>query len=395
MSNGAVETARAAMAAHEKLVSFRATQRVTAGPIHVVAKVRFRRPDRIAVDYETYRDPLAEFEEGFTGGPELCPDELVGTQLFYDGTGTWLFEARRDLATHKPGRTVFGPLPRTNVLGEIGFLRDLARDFLLRDEGEESIGGRRAVRIGLRPKTPRRSLLLKEEVFAVERATIALDGETLFPVRITFHPNRLSPLGYLPGPSEPVVVEYSDVRLDDVDEATFRFVPPGGVRIFREEAVPVGEVAARLSFRLDLEAVGRAGPFHPFASRALVTASDADGRAFVELAFVRAAREREEEDAPAPGSLSLRVGNYLSHNMSRRRAFLSEHGESVALGALSARFVDRTALLAAEVPDAGGRSILEIGWEDAGVHWFLVGEDFDRDELLRVAQSIAEAHRPA
>ena len=392
MNDKAIETARAAMAAYGRLASFEAVQRITAGPISAVVRVRFRKPDRIAVDYESYKDPLMEFEEGFTGGPEYSPDELVGMQIFYDGSGTWLYEARRELATHKPGRAVFGPLPRTNVLAEIGFLRDLVRDFLLRDEGEESIGGRAALRIGLKPKAPHRSLLLKEEVFPIDRGTVALDKETLFPLRVTFHPNRLSPVAYLIGPSTPVVVEYSEVCLDRADEAAFSFAPPAGVRVFREEAVPVGELAERLPFPFRVEALAQAGPYRPFGSHALVTKSDSDGRAFAQMAFVRT--EEEEKDEQLSGSLSLRVGNYLSHNMSRRHAFLSEHGEAVALGALAARLVDRSALWSDELPEAASRSILEVGWEDNGVHWFLLGEDLDKETLVGVARALAETHRP-
>jgi hypothetical protein len=88
------------------------------------------------------------------------------------------------------------------------------------------------------------------------------------------------------------------------------------------------------------------------------------------------------------------VGNYLSHNMSRRHAFLSEHGEAVALGALTARLVDRSALWSDELPEAASRPILEVGWEDNGVHWFLLGEDLERENLVGVAKALAEAHRP-
>lgn len=110
------------------------------------------------------------------------------------------------------------------------------------------------------------------------------------------------------------------------------------------------------------------------------------------MAFVRT--EEGDTGEQLSGSLSLRVGNYLSHNMSRRRAFLSEHGEAVALGVLTARLVDRSALLNDELPEAASRPILEIGWEDNGVHWFLLGEALDKETLVGVARALAEAHRP-
>ena len=389
MTQTAVERARSAVAAYEKLQSFEATQRLTAGPIGASARVRFRRPDRVALDYSSYKDPLTEFEESLTGGPEYAPDEIVGTQLCYDGQGTWLFEARQETATYKRGRVVFAPLAGASVFGELGFLHELTRDFLLRDEGEETLGGRPTYRIGVKPKARYRSLLLKEEVFPIERATIAFDAEHSFPLRIAFFPHRLSPLFSLVGPSRPVEIEYSDVRLGHLSDGDFAFSPPAGARVFREEVVAEEELPGRLPFRLHADAL-EAMEVELFGKQALVTESEAKDRAYAQLTLV--SRESGSRDEEARRSLSLRVGNYLSHNMGRRRALLSEHGDAVSLGKIPAQFVDRSALVNEQLPEAVDRQILEIGWEQNGVYWFLLGEGFTRQALLDAAQTLADAH---
>ena len=133
------ELARRAVSAYDALESFEATQKIGAGPIHAEARVRFKKPDRITVEYRSYQNPISEFEERFAGAAELVADELVGMQLVYDGQGTWLYAAKSDVALYKLGRTLYSPLPWTSALAEIGFLRDLTRDFLLRDEGEETV----------------------------------------------------------------------------------------------------------------------------------------------------------------------------------------------------------------------------------------------------------------
>jgi hypothetical protein len=61
---------------------------------------------------------------------------------------------------------------------------------------------------------------------------------------------------------------------------------------------------------------------------------------------------------------------------------------------MAARLVDRSALWSDELPEAASRSILEVGWEDNGVHWFLLGEDLDKETLVGVARALAETHRP-
>lgn len=391
MPQAVTEIARQAMSFYENLTSFEATERITAGPISAEARVRVRRPDKVSVDYHTYRDPLAEFEEGFVGGAEFVADELVGMQLFYDGRGTWLYEPKNEVATYKPGKALYGPLPEANAIGELGFLRGLVHDFLFRDEGEGTLAGRPTRSLGLKPKERYRSFLLKEEAFPIERATLALDAETFFPLRIAFYPHSLSALSYLVRRGTPITIEYADVRLNALDERALQFAPLQGTRVFKEETVPGSSLAERLPFPLVLEAFEKHGGYRLYQDLALTTVNEEKDRGYALLTLV--SPQGTADEPTTPPVLTLRVGNYLSHNMSRRRAFLFEHGDDIALGQVKARLVDRSALLKEHVPEAARRRILEVGWEKGGVHFFLLAEGLEKDALTDLVKALVEVAR--
>ena len=383
------ELARQAMSAYDALESFEATQKIRAGPIHAEARIRFKKPDKITVEYRSYENPVSEFEERFTGGAEFVADELVGMQLIYDGQGTWLYEAKNDVAHYKLGRSLYSPLPWTNTLAEIGFLRDLTRDFLLRDEGEETIAGRSARRLGLKPKTQHQSFLLKEEIFPMKKATLTLDEQTAFPLRISYTPASSSALSLLVGPSTLITVEYSDVVLDKVAEDRFTFTPPDNTRVFREQLVSKDALDDLLPFSVPLPVFEEHGGYTLHGDRATVTLNDEKDRAYVLLALVPS--EDGDSGERTRQVLTLRVGNYLSRNMSRRRAMLSDQGEEVAIDEVSARFLDRGALVKDQLPTEAVRQIIEVGWEQDGVYWFLLGEELEKDVLIELATTLVQA----
>jgi len=394
MAQSTIEVARAAMSAYQALESFEATQKISAGAISAEARIRYKKPNKVTVEYRSYQDPLAEFEEKLLGGVEFVTDELIGMQLIYDGRGTWLYDAGKDVAIYKPGRALYSPLRGTNTLAEIGFLCDLTHDYLLRDGGQDEIADRAIHRLGLKPKVQHRSLLLKEEVFSLKKATLELDAETSFPLKITYYPSRASTLFYLVGPSTPITVEYKDVRLNIVDEQRFSFTPPKGTRVFREETVPRDGLREKLPFDLHLEILEQQEGYKLYGDRATVTIDEEVDRAYALLPLVSSQETDEEKDASTErvhGMLSLRVGNYLSRNMSRRRAYLSEHGEQATLDEITAQFLDRGALLKDQLPEALGRQIMEVSFETDGVYWFLLGEELEKETLINVARALAKA----
>ena len=383
------ELARQAMSAYDVLESFEATQKISAGPIHAEARIRFKKPDKITVEYRSYQNPVSDFEERFTGAVEFVADELVGMQLIYDGQGTWLYEAKNDVALYKLGRTLYSPLPWTNTLAEIGFLRDLTRDFLLRDEGEETIAGRSARRLGLKPKTQHRSFLLKEEIFPMKQATLTLDEQTAFPLRISYKPISSSALSLLVGPSTLVTVEYSDVILDKVDEDRFSFAPPDDARVFREELVSKDTLEDVLPFSVPLSVFEEHGGYTLHGDRVAAVLNEGTDRGYAIFTLVSA--QDAQNDERLKNTLTVRIGNYLSRNMSRRRAMLSEKGESTSLDDVAARFLDRGALVQEQLPETSTRSIVELGWERDGVYWFLLAEEVEKEALIELATVLVHA----
>lgn len=383
------ELARQAMSAYDALESFEATQKISAGPIHAEARIRFKKPDKITVEYRSYQNPVSEFEERFTGAVEFVADELVGMQLIYDGQGTWLYEAKNDVALYKLGRTLYSPLPWTNTLAEIGFLRDLTRDFLLRDEGEETVAGRSARRLGLKPKVQHRSFLLKEEIFPMKKATLTLDEQTAFPLRISYKPISSSALSLLVGPSTLVTVEYSDVVLDKVDEDRFSFAPPDDARVFREELVSKDTLEDVLPFSVPLSVFEEHGGYTLHSDSVTAVLNEGKDRGYAILTLVSV--QDAQDDERLKNTLTVRVGNYLSRNMSRRRAMLSEKGESTSLDDVAARFLDRGALVQEQLPETSTRSMMELGWERDGVYWFLLAEEVEKEALIELATVLAHA----
>lgn len=383
------ELARQAMSAYDAFESFEATQKISAGPIHAEARIRFKKPDKITVEYRSYQNPVSEFEERFTGAVEFVADELVGMQLIYDGQGTWLYEAKNDVALYKLGRTLYSPLPWTNTLAEIGFLRDLTRDFLLRDEGEETVAGRSARRLGLKPKVQHRSFLLKEEIFPMKKATLTLDEQTAFPLRISYKPVSSSALSLLVGPSTLVTVEYSDVVLDKVDEDRFSFAPPDDARVFREELVSKDTLEDVLPFSVPLSVFEEHGGYTLHGDRVTAVLNEGKDRGYAILTLVSV--QDAQDDERLKNTLTVRVGNYLSRNMSRRRAMLSEKGESTSLDDVAARFLDRGALVQEQLPETSTRSMMELGWERDGVYWFLLAEEVEKEALIELATVLAHA----
>ncbi|HDL85711.1 MAG TPA: hypothetical protein ENH11_05215 [Candidatus Acetothermia bacterium] len=384
MARSISELARAAMKVCEDLEGFSATETVSAGPIKAEGRIRYRRPGKITLEYRTYEDSLAEFEEKLAGS-EFIPEELLGMQIVHDGRGTWLYDVKRNVALRKLGRRLYSPLRLPDGIAEIGFMCHLTRDFLLRDEGQEEINGKKARKIGLKPKTQERMSLFKDEVFSLKRAILSIDPETLFPMRILFYPSQRSPLYYIAGPSTPITIDYKDVLFAVPNEDLFSFTPAEETRVFNEEEVGEKALADKLPFALPFDQITQRG-YKLYNDRITVTANESRERAYVFLSF-----EKKQASSKQITGISLRVGNYLSPNMNRRRALLADSGEEIDLGGAKGRIIDRSALLKDEIPESVRRSLIEMGWQDGDVHWFLLGEGLNRDDLVGIATAMVSS----
>ena len=388
MERSISELAHAAMKACEDLEGFSATETLSAGPIKAKARMRYRRPGKITIEYRSYDDPLAQFEEKLAG-TEFTPDELLGMQIVHDGRGTWLHDVKRNVAIKKLGRRLYSPLRLPDGIAEIDFMCHLTRDFLLRDEGEEDVNGEKTRKIGLKPKTTERMSLFKNEMFPLKRAVLSINPDTLFPMRIMFYPSQRSPLYYIVGPSTAITIEYRDVLFAVPDDDLFSFTPSKETHVFNEEEMVVKDLADKLPFELSLEQITQRG-YVPRDDRVLITANENRDRAYALLSF-----EKKGSDSKQTTGISLRVGNYLSPNMNRRRALLADSGEEIDLEGTKGRIIDRSALLGDEIPESVRRSLFEIGWQQGEAHWFLLGEGVEKDDLVSIASTIANSGNEA
>ena len=374
--------ARTIVEAYRNLSGFEATETVEAEPIHVVARIAFHRPDNLAVEYQTYVNPLLELEERLTGNTEYTANELVGLSLHFDGQRTWLYDASTDVCVVKKSRALFEPLPDLPVLGEIEYLRDLPHDYLLRALGSETIDGRDARVLSLKPKHAHRTHAFKMVAFLARKASVAFDEETLFPVRSSFSPSPSSRAHQLLGPNGCVTIRYSDVRL--TPDAAPPFAPPEGTRVFREEWLAIDELAARLPFAISVDPLREAG-YTAIDGQALFAEDAEHNRAYCAATFMR----RGEGEGGQAEYVSLRAGNFLSRNMARRRVTIAEVGEELAIDNQTVRFLDRRQLWEEHASGIDpSQAPRELSWESDGVFWFLTGVDTERSVLTQLGSDL-------
>lgn len=373
------DIARAASDAARRRTSFEARQSIRAGRIAVSARVRFRVPDLTLVEYASYVSPFAEMEDVLGGYAELAPEDLSASILTYDGRVTRAHNPTTATQLVSPGRRLYEPIPGMDALAEVAFLDDLTRDYLLRDGGETVHNGRPARVIGLKPKRLWTSSVFRTKAFLLERADVTLDAETFFPLAITFVPGRDTPAAAALAGADHVTIEYTDVREADIEESTFVLSVPTGTRVFTESAVPAG--AADLPFPLPLEAAAAAG-LELVDDRALLVLDEERARGYATVVFRRAAGEGRED------ALVVRVGNFISRLMARRRTLAADRGESVDVRGVSGRYVDRRALLGSDAATRGLPPLADVTWEAEGLYWVLSTEGLTRDEALAAAADL-------
>jgi len=380
--------ARAVIEAYQSLSGFEATEAVEAGPIHVVARVGLRRPGGLTVEYQTYVNPLLALEERLTGDAEYTADELVGLSLHFDGQRTWIYDASSGVCVVKASRSLFEPVPELPVLGEIEYLRDLPHDYLLRDLGPETIDGRDARVLSLKPKHPHRTSAFRMVAFLARKASVAFDVETLFPIRSSFSPAASSYSHQLLGPNAHVTIRYSGVRL--TSDVSPPYAPPEGTRVFHEEWLAIDELASRLPFPLSLDPL-REAEYTAIDGHALLAEDAEHDRAYCAATFIR---RGEGEDEPTQ-YITLRAGNYLNRNMARRRVPIAEAGEKLTIADQTVRFLDRRHLWEEHASGIDpAQAPRELSWETDGVFWFLTGVSIERSALTQLASDLIGASAP-
>ena len=382
MPSSTAEFARSVVTAYLDLDGFEATESIQAGPVQVTARIRMRKPDMCAVDFQAYRSPFLELEERLTNGAEFTEDELAGMSFAYDGRDTLVSDPKSSIAIRKPSRSLVEPLPGFFVLGEIGFLGALTHDFLLRDAGEEVIEGNPTRLLGLKPKRSYRSCLLKAVTFPIRRALVAFAEDSKFPQRIEFFPTHGTLLSSLIAPHDSVTITYRDVRLEPPHSDVFSLLPPAGSRTFREEFVRTEDLAERLPFVCSIDPLLQRGYRLPNGGgTVLVDEASARGNCTLSL--------KSEDGSGEPHLLTLRAGNFLSRNMSRRKATIAETGTVARIGQLEGWVLDRANRWAQEIPEGSPRKALEASWVQGEVFWFLAADGLDEEELIELASALA------
>jgi len=383
------EFARLVSSASTARAGFEATQVIESGGLRIEAAIRRTNPRSIHVEYKTYQSPWNELEEALSGHVEYIGDEICGLGFHGDGQAMWVYDPSTDTAIRKLGIQLFEPIPGLTTLGELSFLDTLTQDFLLRDMGDELFDERPVRRVILKPKQAYRSQLLSAVSFPIRKATIDFDTETLFPLRISFVPSSGSPAASIVGSDATIRISYKDVRLIETAEPVSPFEPPADTRIFEESRTTVEDFAMLLPFPAPLAPLSDHG--FETAKGSVLLSIDAENKRAYATAQFSATSASSEEDAPSP-RLTLTLGNYISRNMARRRATLSEMGKPPTQDALPMKLLDRRELWEQRLPGIDTQyAPVEAFFEKDGVFWFLSGTGMDLDAIETLARDLLNA----
>jgi hypothetical protein len=389
MASSIIEFARSVSASSRHRTGFAATQRIEFGNALVEAAVRRFGSRSVCVEFKSYRSPWSELEDVLYGRLEFDERELCGLYLQYDGHHTWIHDAATSTSIRKKGRHLFEPIPGISALAELSCIDTLVHDFLVHDLGEDTVDGRNVRRLAIKPKQPYRSQLLSTVAFLIRRAVLDLDTETLFPVRISFVPSEDAPAAALLGSEGSILIAYSDVQILDTASPVRPFAPPAGGRVFEESHQPVEGLEDLLPFPVSLQPVPEHG-FHPIREATVVSIDADNGRAYVSM-------EYSSEGDPSGGSdrtrrLVLTFGNYVSRNMARRRATLSEMGETRTCGAQALTVFSRAKVWERRFPGMDTQQApTEAFFEHGGVFWFLSATAMDPESVERLACDLLTA----
>ncbi len=92
---------------YEELKSFEADQEINTGGLSIKSHVKFKKPRKLVVEYDQYRNPFEDFEIQVSGGPEFSGDDLSEARLVYDGRFTWVHLINKDAVYKKEGKGNF------------------------------------------------------------------------------------------------------------------------------------------------------------------------------------------------------------------------------------------------------------------------------------------------
>jgi len=185
------------------------------------------------------------------------------------------------------------------------------------------------------------------------------------------------------GRDEWITIEYSDVRTLGPTDVPFPPALPADVREFRESALPPDEAAATAPFPLPFAALRQSG-YEIVEDRVRLVLDSAHSRGYAVLPCAKL-----DAHGRAEAVAVVRLGNYLSRLMARRRAVAGDRGEPAAIGDLSARYFDHRTAWTSEIPPDEMPFLSDLFWEREGRYWMLSGDGLDKDSLLALASALA------
>lgn len=371
---------RKAMDCFEGLESFSAHQTITSGPTYVEADVTYKKPNKVTVEYTEYQDPLEELEIDISGGAEFTSEELQNSLILYNGKKTWLHNRTQNTAIQKRGRSVPSPFGKTEVLAEVGFLSNLTGDFLLKQQGKGKVNDKAVHRLNLKPKVSRRSYFLKEEVFVLQKASLALDAETGFPLKITYHPGPQSVYSS-PREGRQITVEYTDLQFNTTSDEQYEFDPTRVGKVFTEKPVPTEELNEEIDLSLDISAFEEAG-LEPLTPTTSLFVNDTDDKLYFSLTLVDSDASGEQ----VPSTIQCLAGNHLSPEMKRHRSFVFDKGSEISIDNVEGQIADRAKQIREKLPEGLDQDMYEIGWEKQGEFYYLLGQGIDRSKMIEIAE---------
>lgn len=385
------EFVTAAQDAYTAAPDFSALQTVEAGDVRITASVAVGGPF-VSVEYKAYTDPFSRLQEILLGNLEYSADDMPNLRAAYDGKDTWIHDRSRGLAVRHPGWFVPSPFPSVRTLGELRFLAQITSDFLVAEGTPDTVGGRQGREVRLKPRLPLQSQLLRELRFPFRKARILFDVETYFPLRIVAHPADSPSWAMLLPPSAPLVMTYRDVQRNP-PQARLRYAPSDDTRQFVGRLLNTADATDLWPSALPFDALEASG-YRVDEDRVHLVWDETSSQGQITVEFVAAPGSPDLEDPQdEPSRLVLRVANYLLHNLGKRKASISTHGDEHEILSRRVRVLDRSALATEGTSVPGLPRISEAFWEMDGFFWFLLGERMDDSSLLQIVSALVGRKR--
>lgn len=152
------------------------------------------------------------------------------TDVIRNGHDLWVWSSKDKTAVHRviaddTQRSRTGPsegsMPATPQEASQRILATIGKDSTVTTNAVSRVAGRDAYELVVTPK---------QQDTLVKNVRLAVDGETMMPLRVQVNSTKLDTPAYEVG--------FTDLQLGDVEDRMFSFTPPAGAKVTREDAKP-------------------------------------------------------------------------------------------------------------------------------------------------------------